>query len=183
MDAAGVCPACSNSSALAYYAMPSASKRPCREQQVKAESRLRLHLQCSGCWHSTYPHLAVGSFSTWWRDGDANLRWLQSLTQPYGEVKKQSSRGDSSHPVRCKPLPSKRLPRGVRGKLHERLPRGCQGGLQKAQNRKSLSSPQCCDHIFQTWSCVPLRCMQHLCKRGPAKVLRLTRFNHDAPLY
>ena len=146
--------------------MHSASKRPCREQQVKAESRLRLHLQCSGCWHSTYPHLAVGSFSTWWRGGDANLRWLQSLTQPDREVRKQSSRGDSSHPVRCKPLPSKRLPRGVQeaSKMlprktsrtaSTRLPRGCQGGPQKAQNRKSLSSPQCGDHIFQTWSCVP----------------------------
>ena len=148
------------------HTMHSASKRPCREQQVKAESRLRLHLQCSGCWHSTYPHLAVGSFSTWWRDGDANLRWLQSLTQPDGEVRKQNSRGDSSHPVRCKPLPSKRLPRGLQEASKRRprktsrtastrLPRGCQGGLQKAQNRNSLSSPQCGDHIFQTWSCVP----------------------------
>ena len=122
MDAAGVYPACA-SSALAYYAMHGASKRPCREQQVKAESRLRLHLQCSGCWHSTYPHLAVSSFSTWWRGGDANLRWLQSLTQPDREVWKQSSRGDSSHPVRCKLLPSKRLPRKTSQTASTRLPR------------------------------------------------------------
>ena len=134
--------------------MHSASKRPCREQQVKAESRLKLHLQCSGCWHSTYPHLAVSSFQLG-GDGDANLRWLQSLTQPYGEVKKQSSRGDSSHPVRCKPLPSKRRPRKTSRTASTRLPRGCQGGPRKTQNRKSLSSPQCGDHIFQTWSCVP----------------------------
>ena len=142
MDAAGVCPACSNSSALAYYAMHSASKRPCREQQVKAESRLRLHLQCSGCWHSTYPHLAVSSFSTWWRDGDANLRWLQSLTQPDGEVTKLSSRGDSSHPVRCKPLPSKRLSRCVQEASKRRPRKTSRTASTRLPRRTSKSSEQ-----------------------------------------
>ena len=141
MDAAVVYPACA-SSALAYYAMHSASKRPCREQQVKAESRLRLHLQCSGCWHSTYPHLAVGSFSTWWRGGDANLRWLQSLTQPDREVRKQSSRGDSSHPVRCKPLPSKRRSRGFQEASKENFTNGFHEASTRLPRRTSKSSEQ-----------------------------------------